>query len=401
MFLCHFFATMARTSSIVSTLMLRRIHVLVFLFSFAIAVPAYIQSSFLQQRVGREQVGLLFTASYIFGIAGMLLLPVFVRQWGKRNCFTVCTLILAVSTLLLALPIPSWLVVTCFALTTITLWMVTLGFDLAMEQHTANGKTGSLRGMYLTVMNLGWVLSPLVMGVIGDGYGVEKVFAASFFLLVPVIFFFPTIWKSADDRAIRDHGKLWKGIASIISHDALWRIIIIAFVLQLFYSWMVIYLPLYLYQTIGFSWSTIGIIFSVMLLPFILFAYPAGRIADRWLGEKELLTAGLALMAISSIAINWIPGASIVWWMAVLFATRIGASIVESMRDSYFYKHVDSDDVVVIDIFHIVWLLAYVVGPLFATILLQTVGYAELFPILGALIVLISIPTLWGLKDTK
>lgn len=138
-----------------------------------------------------------------------------------------------------------------------------------------------------------------------------------------------------------------------------------------------------------------------MLLPFVLFAYPAGRIADRWLGEKELLTAGLGIMALSSIAINWIPGASIGWWMAVLFATRVGASIVESMRDSYFYKHVDSDDVVVIDIFHIIWLLAYVVGPLFAMLCLRFVSYAELFPILGGVIAILSAPLLWGLKDTK
>ncbi len=393
---------MARTpSQTVSQLILRRIHVLVFLFSFAIAVPAYIQSSFLQERVGQDHVGLLFTVSYVLGIGAILLLPLCVRSWGKRNSFTLFTLILAASSLLLALPIPSWLAIIGFALLTVTLWLVTLGFDLAMEQHTTNRKTGTQRGWYLTMMNLGWVLSPIVMGVIGDGYGVEKVFAVSFFLLVPVVFFFPTVWKASDDRTIHDHGKLWKGIVNIISHDSLWRIITIAFVLQLFYSWMVIYLPLHLSQVIGFSWSTIGIIFSVMLLPFIIFAYPAGRIADRWLGEKELLCAGLGLMAISSVAINWIPGASIAWWMIVLFVTRIGASIVESMRDSYFYKHVDSDDIVVINIFHIVWLLAYVIGPLFATVLLRTVGYAELFPILGGLIVIISIPVLWGLKDTK
>ncbi len=393
---------MARNiSQVVSQGILRRIHVLIFLFSFAIAVPAYIESSFLEGVVGRERVGLLFTISYLLGIAGMLILPFFVHRFGKRNCFTVVTLMVAASALLLALPIPWYLAVGSFAVFTTTLWLVTLGFDLAMEQHTSNRKTGSLRGWYLTMMNLGWVLSPIVMGVIGDGYGVEKVFGASFFLLIPVVFFFPTIWKSTDDRAIHDHGKLWKGIAKIIAHDSLWRIIVIAFILQFFYSWMVIYLPLHLSQTIGFSWSTIGIIFSVMLLPFILFAYPAGRIADRWLGEKELLTAGLGIMAFSSIAINWIPGAEIGWWMAILFATRVGASIVESMRDSYFYKHVDSDDVVVIDIFHIIWLLAYVVGPLFATLCLRFVSYAELFPILGVVIIVLAVPSLWGLRDTK
>jgi len=84
----------------------------------------------------------------------------------------------------------------------------------------------------------------------------------------------------------------------------------------------------------------------------------------------------------------------------LLFLTRTGAALVESMRDTYFYKHVDSDDVATITMFHASWILAYIVGPLLATIILQYVGYHELFQVLGGLVLLSSV-VLIRLPDTK
>ena len=63
---------------------------------------------------------------------------------------------------------------------------------------------------------------------------------------------------------------------------------------------MVIYTPIYLHEHIGLPWSDIGIIFTIMLLPFVLFEFPAGKLADGKWGEKEPPIIGIILIAVST-----------------------------------------------------------------------------------------------------
>jgi Na+/melibiose symporter-like transporter len=60
--------------------------------------------------------------------------------------------------------------------------------------------------------------------------------------------------------------------------------------LQLFYTFMVIYVPIYLTEVIGFSWSELGLILCIALIPFVLLDSPVGELADKKYGEKEFLS---------------------------------------------------------------------------------------------------------------
>jgi MFS family permease len=157
----------------------------------------------------------------------------------------------------------------------------------------------------------------------------------------------------------------------------------IAMLLYLFYSWMVIYTPIHLIET-GFTWEQIGIIFTVMLVPFVVVEYPAGWLADRYLGETEMLTLGFAIMVLSVLALMFVTG----YWMVmlVLFLSRVGASLVEIMRDTYFYKKVDEDDIDLVDLFRNTRSIAYVFGPFLASGIL-TLGYGipQIFLVLAVL----------------
>ncbi len=391
---------MPRSSAPTSRRAIRRIHLLIFLYSFSIAVTAYIQSSYVELVAGKDSIESIFIVSNIAAIAAMILLPLLVLRVGKRKGFTLMAVVMLISAVALSLTVSPVVGVIAFVLFIISEWTVLLGFDVALEQYSSNAKTGRVRGSYLTIMNCGWVLAPIAMGVIGDRFGVPWVFAASAAVLLPMALLFPTMFKASDDRTFHHHGQLVTAVRNILEHDGLWKVTLVAFALQFFYAWMVIYAPLYLHESLGFSWGTIGWMFSIMLVPFVLTEFPAGYIADRWLGEKELLTLGFAVMAISSVYFGW-AATSVIGITAALFFSRVGASIVESMRDTYFYKHVDSDDIAIISVFHMVWLLPYIIAPLIGTIMLKTIGYPDLFIVLGGILVVLVLPALYGLPDTK
>ena len=100
---------------------------------------------------------------------------------------------------------------------------------------------------------------------------------------------------------------------------------------------MVIYTPIYLHEYIGFGWDKIGIIFSIMLLPFVILDFPLGKLSDK-IGEKKMLMAGFLIMTSSVLAIPLMTEPLLWLWAVILFMTRVGAATIESLSESYFFK---------------------------------------------------------------
>ena len=144
----------------------------------------------------------------------------------------------------------------------------------------------------------------------------------------------------------------------------------------------------------------LSIIIPIALLPFIFFEVILGKIADVKLGEKEILTFGFIIMAISTAGLSFITTSSIAVWAAALFLTRTGASAVEVMTESYFYKRVGPGDIHIITFMRTIRSMAYMIGPLVGSIVLMFIDYHNLFLVLG-IIMFTAIPYSLTIKDTR
>jgi MFS family permease len=189
-------------------------------------------------------------------------------------------------------------------------------------------------------------------------------------------------------------------LLAYISNKNLRNIFASQFLLQLFYAFMGIYMPLYLQKYIGFEWSEIGIIFTIMLLPFIIFELPVGNMADKKYGEKEFLSIGQIIMGLATLCIAFITIKSFVLWVVVLFITRIGASFVEITAESFFFKHVNQNDGEVISFFRITRPLSFILAPVLATIALQFIPFQYMFIMLGS-IMIVGVRYSFGITDTR
>ena len=138
------------------------------------------------------------------------------------------------------------------------------------------------------------------------------------------------------------------------------------------------------------------------MLPFVLFAIPLGKLADKKYGEKEIMIVGFIVTAAATIAISFITTSTWWIWALILFGTRVGASAVQVMTESYFFKHVENDNEVAVSIFRDANPLAYITAPLVATLILVNfkVPLQYLFIILG-IIVLCGVRYALTLRDTK
>ncbi len=376
------------------------LYMMQFIVAITIALPTYINSSFLSTYASDSMVGLLYTGSSILTFFFMLLMPSVLNRFGNyRTAFVVAvvSVLLTLGLAFLELPFSIYaLFVVYMALTTVILFTM----DVFIERYSSNKHTGSIRGFFLTIANVAFVMSPFIAGsILTDGdywkiYILATISMASFLLILI------TNFRDFKDPKY-DRVPFWNTFKEVMKKRDVALVFITAMALRFFYAWMVIYSPLYLHETLGFTWNEIGIMFTVMLLPFVLFQIPAGKLADSKWGEKELLAGGFILAGITTASLSFITSTDIWVWTSALFATRIGASIIEIMTESYFFKKVDSTDTHIIGFFRNSRPLAYIIAPLIASGLLLILPLQYIFIAAGVLVVLFGLPATLLLKDTK
>ncbi|MEK7587166.1 MAG: MFS transporter [Patescibacteria group bacterium] len=374
------------------------IYVAGFLLGLTTALPAYINSSFLAEIVGEKRVGLIFSITAILASLGIFFISQlinrleparFILYAGTISLTSLVTLVTFGHTKNLILIISS------FSVYFVCNILISLTLDFLLETTSEDNSTGRIRGFYLTVVNIAWLASPFLAGMLVTNNNYEIIYLIASVTLLPVLgiaLYYQTHSSSA--KTTKQQNFSLKTIAKIFDPAEtiriinLRRILVIEFLLNFFYAVMLIYAPFYLNTYLGFDWITIGQILTVMLVPFVILDYPLGLIADKWLGEKELLTAGLIIMALTTLPIAFYAGQTLVWWALILFATRVGAATVEIMKETYLFKKISADDLDVLSLSRLTTPLALIIAPLSASIFLLFFPFRFIFLALSIIVAL-------------
>ena len=375
------------------------IYLVSFFFSLHFAIPAYVNSPFLATLISEKYVGLIYGGASLLTIFALILIPRLLRFIGDYYT-TLLFIILEISALIgISASGNSTLTITLFIISSILISLIAFDFDLIVEGFSKNALTGSIRGLYLTSANVAWVVAPFLASILLGESKYWLVYLVSAALFIPGLLIFAGKLEQFKDPLYRTvHFR--KTFRSVWSNRNLRGIFLLSFLLQFFFTVMVIYTPIYLHDHIGFGWNELGPIFSIMLIPFLLLEAPLGRVADKYLGEQELLIAGFSIMALATGAMYLITTHSFLLWAGVLFLTRVGAAMVEVMAETYFFKKIDGSDASIVGLNRTVRPFAGVLGPMVATGLLMFISLPTLFPLLGGLM-LVGIPIALALKDTR
>jgi MFS family permease len=351
--------------------------------------------------VSQTEVGFIFAISSFLTLIALATVVVFLTVFGNYYTALVTLLIDFLASLALAYTTNIGWIFVFFVLQTVMVTVTLFCFDVFLENYTKNEeKTGSIRGMFLTMSMIASLFSPTISGwLLGDTSSYQTVYLTSALYLLPTLVLLYVYFKDFKDP-IYSIIPIRTIILLVRSNKNIFHISFAQFLLRFYFSWMVVYLPIYLHKHIGFSWPEIGIILFIMIIPYILIEYPAGIIADKWLGEKELLFAGFAITSASTVTLFFLGSASLIVWGSVLFITRIGAALIESMSETYFFKQISGDDTSILSIFRMSRPFAYIVGPLGAGVLLMYIDMQFLWILLAG-IMLLGIWSTVALVDTK
>lgn len=359
----------------------------------------YINSSFVSGFVGEARIGLMYTIGSVLNLFFLFSAPNILKRIGAYRFIVVSTILEACAVVGLALATTPEVVVGLFILHQGIVPMILFSLDIFLEKYTRNeNKTGGIRGIFLTLANVALVVSPILASLVLTNGSYSKVYLLSSLFLIPLLAV-SFAWKQGAKEPLQNTRIFtsWKALRKNKNILAIWKS---NFLLQIFYACMVIYLPLYLHEHIGFSWQEIASILTIMFLPFLLFEFPVGYLADKKLGEKEILSLGFIIAGISTALIATLEAPLILVWALVLFSTRIGASFIEITSESYFFKQVKTHDTDLISLFRMTRPLSFIVAPFIVSFLLPHISYGILFGLLG-IMMLIGLRYSLIIKDTR
>jgi MFS family permease len=374
------------------------IAVIGFIYTLHVAIPIYSNSSFLALFSDERTVGWIYMAGAALGILGYLIAPWVIRKLGNyvTSLSLVCIQI-AIFYGLISVTDPQTLAA-LFILQSAIIPLIGLTLDIFLEVYTDGHKVGTIRGLYTTTLNASWVIAPLIGSMlIGDDGNYRSTYVAALAMLFPFLYLIYRNFPRFKDPHYAHLSPVQ--LVKHISSNKNWvKLFAANTILQTFYAWMVVYSPIYLHKTLGFSWEEIGIILTVMLLPFVLIQYPLGKMADQKYGEKEIMAIGFAIMALATMALPLFQIKSVALWALLLFMTRVGAAAAEIMIETYFFKTVSARDSAVLGSFRITRHVSYFIAPLITIVGLMFTTTPYLFTIVGAVCLLGLYPSL-KIKD--
>ncbi|MBU6490666.1 MFS transporter [Patescibacteria group bacterium] len=373
-----------------------------FFFSLFATVTVYILLPYLSSFMGEAYTGLVVAGGAFVAVIFFPYLPRLVARYGAQQLALFFALAEMVALFALA-AVPGPIAGAFLIAVTVALQpFLSYELDLLLEATVAEeGTTGRVRTLFLTAWNVAALAAPLLMGALlanSNSYG--RVFLAAAAALVPFVVLFAA--RKLPKGETPELSRMRDTFLCIVRDRDLAAVTFAHFLLYLFYVWVALYVPIYLHGVLGIPWAVLGWVFSIMLVPYLLIEYPAGWIADRFIGDKELMLAGFLIAGGALIFIGILSAASsLILILSVLVVSRIGAALIESMTEVHFFRRVSERDINSVSVFRGIWPLADLVAPVAGSLILFFGSYEMLFVLTGGFVTLAGVASTLLIKDFR
>ena len=357
---------------------------------FSQALLIYITSSYFKEASGTDDIGIYYILAYGTVLLVLFNLHKLIKRWGKSYTFLLNFLLKLITLgVLMFLPPSGWGIFLLILYIILSVLEIVF-LDIILESFSTDRMSGRVRGLYLAIMNVGFIVGPFVSARILGTSGFHLIFVISF-LLNALIFVVTFLKLGRVNHKFSKQLTVGKLLGKVWKKKSVLRIYYISFALEAFYAVMTIFSPLYL-RSLGISWGDIGFIFSIMLIPFVIMPYPVGYLADTKLKERGMIIFFLLLMGTSTALVAFVDSAAAWLWASLFLVTRVGAASLQTLRDSYFYKKIDGRDVDLIDFFRTALPVANIVIMAASILILLFFPMNYLFIFLSALVLSALVP---------
>ena len=314
-----------------------------FLYALHYAIPLYATSSYLHTYFNSSIVSATYVAGSLLALIASLSLAKSIKRFHTYQFTFAVAFAEIVAITLFGHTENPYLLPIFFIIHYVLQVLLYICLNIFIESFSAHAKIGSIRGLFLAILSLGILISPMIGGVILSVSSFASLYTVAGLVLIPYLFFLHKYLQHIKEPAYYEVD-IFSTITKAFRNKNLRAAIIAEFVVHAFYAVMIIYSPLYL-STLGIPLTSyLTIILPLALLPLVILPYELGLLADRKFGEKEMLIIGLLILTVTTFLCVIVTTNDIRVWVLLLLVSRIGASFVETMAFSYYFKKVGSED---------------------------------------------------------
>lgn len=196
---------------------------------------------------------------------------------------------------------------------------VTLLSLAKINDITTNKERGQITGMHLSIQRVGILLAPVIGGFIADIFFVQVTFLMAISTMGILLFF---LFVHARDKPIHlDHVAInpFNQIRLFLKDRGLTGMAIMGMAHHSFGASMMIFFPLFIIDTFGMGYKSIGVAFFFFgLAPMFQFIF--GRLSDRF-GRIRLIAAGSFAMTLFVLVLPYVEN----FYVLLVILVLIGA----------------------------------------------------------------------------
>jgi DHA1 family multidrug resistance protein-like MFS transporter len=341
-------------------------------------------------------VGFIAAASTLVGIVVSLPAGILSDIIGRRRVIIIAAIVFGSAPFLYLLVTQPWhlvLVRIYHGFATAILGPVAMA---AVADTFDSGRSEKM-GWYSSATMVGRFLAPLVGGALLFGSNFHLVYLVTgiigtLSLIAALKLPRPTTAHahvSAGELFKKERGEIKRDIIALLTHRGILTTSVVEAVEYFAFGCLEVFLPIYLYEQVGFKELSIGLLFTIQIVVAALAKPWMGRLSDRY-GRVPSIIIGLLLGAVSITMITWSSNYLI---MAVLIGlsglglatvTASSAALVADLAGESSYGGALGILSSVMDIGHST-------GPMAGGLLIATYNYRTTFGVIGGILAVTSL----------
>lgn len=369
------------------------LYVAYFFFSWGIGFTVYSNSKVIEIVTGRESIGIIYGASAALSlILSTWVTPHLISFLGNRKTVILAILLGLLSLLGIGYLDNGFFVAISFIVFFASQILISFSFDVFFEHNTLKINSAQERGMVVSLQHVGRMLGPMIAALITVSFGIQAPYKVTFLLFIITGILLYSATSQFKDKAYTPIS-LFNSLKVIVNRSDVRKPLTSILLLHIFYSLMVAFVPIYLLDTIGLDVRSLGILFTIMLLPFVLLAYPIGKRLDTGSSGRRAAQYGLIIMTFATFAFPIIHTKSLIIWGTILVISRIGAVMLETAGEGIFFRNIKEEETELLGIMRDMAPLGYFIGSLVGIIVLSVGNLSHIFYAIGIILIIGIITT--------
>jgi len=280
-----------------------------------------------------SKVGFINT---IFGIAGVIAFIVFIPLLERNSK----TKILGISFLIYAF---SYFL---FSFNDNLVFAVILGIvvysaasvrinamGIILRDKSKDGSVSKNTGLIYTLLNIAWLLGPVLAGFLSVRFGVRSVFLIAGILMFSAFLFLKFSGFKDNRKNEKVRGNIFGFVKNFFSKKKFILNYVVRGGISFWWAFIYIFIPIYIIES-GRSSLIVGYFLAGVVAPLIFLEYPFGKIAGRK-GFKKMFFRGYIILAIVSIFCFFIGDFYAI--LVLLILGSVGAAMLEPTTEAYFF----------------------------------------------------------------